>query len=111
VSPEVPLLAVAFLLPLGVYAFTGFRAGRRSARILDGLIAGAVAGVISGGIAGVSYVLFGKSVMNVAVGLLLGALGGAAVGAAGARLGMRGRAAALSPRRDHGRGTRTRAAR
>jgi hypothetical protein len=36
----------------------------------------------------VSYVIFGKSVLNVAVGLLLGAVGGAIVGAAATRISL-----------------------
>jgi hypothetical protein len=58
--PEVPLLAVAILLPLVVYGLTGFRVGLRSQQMLGGLLAGAVAGIISGGFGGLSYVWFGK---------------------------------------------------
>jgi hypothetical protein len=87
--PEVPLLGVAILLPLAVYGLTGYRAGKRSGRTLAGAMAGSVAGAISGGVGGVAYVIFGKSVLNVAVGLLLGAVGGAIVGAAAARLSRR----------------------
>lgn len=87
--PEIPLLGVAILLPLFVYGLTGYRAGLRSRQVLGGLVAGAVAGAVSGGIGGLSYVLFGKSLMNIAAGLLLGAVGGAVVGAVGARLGIR----------------------
>lgn len=87
--PEVPLLGVALLLPLAGYGLTGYRTGKRSGRVLAGSIAGSVAGAISGVVGGVSYVIFGKSVLNVAVGLLLGAVGGAIVGAAAARLSQR----------------------
>jgi hypothetical protein len=87
--PEVPLLGVAMLVPLAGYALTGYRVGKRSGRTLAGAIAGSVAGAMSGGVGGVAYLIFGKSVLNVAVGLLLGALGGAIVGAAAARLGRR----------------------
>jgi hypothetical protein len=87
--PEAPLVTVAVLLPLFVYMLTGFRAGRRSRRIADGLVAAAIAGAISGGIGGLSYVLFGKSLMNIPIGLALGALGGATFGAIGAQVGVR----------------------
>lgn len=87
--PEVPLLAVAVLLPLLVFGVTGVRAGQRTQAMVGGLLAGAIAGVISGAAGGVAYVIFGKSLMNVPVGLLLGAFAGAAVGAFGAALGIR----------------------
>jgi hypothetical protein len=86
--PELPLVGVAILLPLAVFGLTGFRAGQRTKRIVGGLLAGAVAGIISGGVGGVSYVFFGKPLVNIAVGLLLGALAGGAVGAVGAELGI-----------------------
>lgn len=88
--PEVPLLAVALLLPVAAYGVTGFRAGLRSGSVVGGALAGAVAGAISGGVGGVSYVFFGKPAANIVVGLLLGAVGGAVLGAAGAVLGRRG---------------------
>jgi hypothetical protein len=86
--PELPLVGVAIVLPLFVFGLTGFRAGQRTRRIVGGLLAGAVAGVISGGVGGLSYVIFGKSLVNVAVGMLLGALAGGVAAAIGAELGI-----------------------
>jgi hypothetical protein len=85
--PEVPLIGTAILLPIVAYVLTGFWQGRRSGRLLAGAVAGAVAGSISGAAGGLSYVLFGKSPINVLVGLVLGAAGGTAAGAVGAWLG------------------------
>ena len=84
--PEVPLLGVAILLPVAACGLAGFRTGLGTGRVLAGALAGALAGSIGGALGGVSYVLFGKPVLNILVGLLLGAAGGAVVGAAGARL-------------------------
>ena len=86
--PEIPLLAVATLVPLSVFATTGFRAGRQSGRVVDGLAAGAVAGAISGAVGGLSYVYFGKPALNIVVGLALGTIGGGVVGALGGRFGI-----------------------
>ena len=85
--PEVPLLAVAILLPIVAYGLAGHRAARRSGRALAGLVAGCLAGAISGAVGGAAYVVFGKSALNVLVGVVLGALGGALVGGAGGWLG------------------------
>ncbi len=49
----------------------------------------AVAGGISGAVGGIAYVLFGKPLLNVVVGLLLGAIGGGVIGAGGGVLGRR----------------------
>ena len=89
--PEVPLLAVATLLPLFVLGLTGVRVGLRSRRMLGGLLAGAVAGAISGAVGGITYVWFGKPLLNIAVGLALGTVGGAVLGALGAQLAVRRR--------------------
>lgn len=80
--PEAPLVLVAILLPIGAFALAGSRAASRSGRWPSGLVAGAVAGALSGTIGGLSYALFGKPLLNIAVGLALGALGGALVGTA-----------------------------
>jgi len=96
--PELPLVGVAIVLPLFVFGLTGFRAGQRTHRIVGGLLAGAVAGVISGGVGGLSYVIFGKSLVNIAVGMLLGALAGGVAGAIGAELGTARRGVAGSRR-------------
>src|ERR1700694_4535013 len=79
--PEVPLIALALLLPIATYGLTGYRAGRRTGRIAAGAVAGGVAGGISGVAGGLSYVAFGKPILNVAVGLIVGIVGGAMVGA------------------------------
>jgi hypothetical protein len=93
--PELPLLGLAVFLPVFVYGLTGFRVGVRSQRVLGGLLGGAVAGAISGGIGGLTYVLFGKPLLNIVVGLLLGAVGGAVAGAIGARWSFHRHAASL----------------
>ena len=87
--PELPLLAVAVLLPVFVYWLAGFRVGLRSRKVIDGLFAGSVAGAISGAVGGLSYVWFGKPLLNVLVGLALGTLAGAVLGALGALVAVR----------------------
>jgi len=89
--PEIPLLAVSVLVPLVGYAVTGVRAERRSGRIRSAVFASAVAGVVSGLAGGLTFVLFGKSLLNVPVGITLGSLAGAMWGAAGAVLSARSR--------------------
>jgi hypothetical protein len=84
--PELPLLAVSALIPLVGYTATGYRAQRRSGRIADGVLAAAVAGVVSGLAGGLSFVLFGKSLLNIPVGIGLGCVAGAVWGAVGALL-------------------------
>jgi hypothetical protein len=86
---EVALVALAILVPLLVLGLTGHRAGRRSRQTLGGLVAGAVAGGIGGVVGGLAYVWFGKPLLNVVVGLALGTLGGAVLGALGAQLAIR----------------------
>jgi hypothetical protein len=87
--PEVPLLAVAVLVPIAAFGIAGFRAGARTSRVLAGALAGGMAGAIGGFVGGVSYVVFGKPALNIAVGLLAGAVSGAAIGTAGALLSRR----------------------
>ena len=89
--PEVPLLAVSVLVPLVGYGVTGFQAERRSGRIRSAVFASAVAGVVSGLVGGLTFVLFGKSPLNVPVGIALGCVAGAVWGAAGAVLSARSR--------------------
>lgn len=84
--PEAPLVGVAVLLPLAVCGLTGFRVGLRDGRVAPGAVAGALAGSIGGVVGGMCYVLFGKPLLNIAGGLLLGSIGGGAAGAAGALL-------------------------
>jgi hypothetical protein len=88
--PEVPLLLVAVLVPVLGYGFAGYRAASSSRRAADGLVAGAVAGTLSGAIGGLSYVAFGKPLLNALVGPLIGAVGGAVVGVVAALLTVRG---------------------
>jgi hypothetical protein len=89
--PEAPLLAVSVLVPLVAYAITGVRAARSSGLVRDGVAAGAVAGIISGFVGGVAYVFFGKSLLNVPVGLALGCIAGAFWGGVGAIVSVRSR--------------------
>ena len=87
--PELPLVTVALVLPVVAFGLIGHRACLRSGRLASGALAGALAGAISGGVGGVAFVLYGKSALNVAAGILLGVVGGVLVGAAGALLGRR----------------------
>jgi len=87
--PEVPLIGAAVLLPVAAFGMTGYRAGQRSGRPVAGTLAGGVAGAIAGGVAGLAYVVFGKPVLNVPVGLVLGAAGGALLGTIAALVGDR----------------------
>jgi len=87
--PEVPLLLTATLVPVVGFAFAGYHCASASHRVLDGVIAGAVAGLLSGASGGLSYVLFGKPLLNLIVGPAIGAVGGALVGAVAAFLALR----------------------
>ena len=78
--PEVPLLGAALLLPVAILSWTGIRAASRSDRIAAAPLAAGVAGAIGGCIGGVVYVVFGKSALNVPLGLLAGSVVGVAVG-------------------------------
>ena len=89
--PEVPLLAVSVLVPLVGYVVTGFRAERRFGRIRNAIFASAVAGVVSGLAGGLTFVLFGKSLLNVPVGITLGFAAGAVWGTVGAIMSARSR--------------------
>jgi MFS family permease len=89
--PEVPLVAITVLVPLVGYSVTGFLAERHSRRIGNGVLAGALAGVVSGLAGGLSFVFFGKSLLNLPVGVVLGCLAGAACGAVGAIVSARSR--------------------
>ena len=82
--PEAPLVSIAIVLPIVTFALTGSRAAVRAGRWSDGALAGAVAGSISGGIGGIAYVVFGKSALNIVIGLALGAIGGAVIAGAAA---------------------------
>ncbi|GAC1684244.1 MAG: hypothetical protein PVS2B1_03570 [Candidatus Dormibacteraceae bacterium] len=82
--PEVPLLAIAGVVPVAVLMVTGYRAWKSSGSIRMGAIAGATAGSIGGFTGGVAYVVFGKSIFNVVAGTIVGIASGAVLGAAGA---------------------------
>ncbi len=87
--PEVPLLAAFVVVPALVIGVAGYRAGGRAGRVAPGAFAGAIAGAIGGCVGGLTYVAFGKPVLNVVLGAAVGVVGGAIVGAVGARLGTR----------------------
>jgi hypothetical protein len=74
--PELPLLGAGALIPVAILAVAGYRAGWRAASL---------AGAIGGAAGGIAYVVYGKAIVNVAVGILLGTVGGALIGAASAR--------------------------
>jgi hypothetical protein len=78
--PELPLLGAAALIPLAILAVAGYRAGWRAASL---------AGAIGGAAGGIAYVVYGKSMVNVAVGLVSGTVGGALIGAASGRWALR----------------------
>ncbi len=82
--PEVPLIVAAVILPVGILAFTGFQATSRSGLTISGATTGGQAGAIGGFIGGLAYFLFGKPALNIVVGLLAGAIAGAAIGLLGA---------------------------
>jgi len=78
--PEALLLAAFVIVPAVVLGVAGYRAGA---------MAGVIAGAIGGCVGGLTYVAFGKPVLNVAVGIVGGAVGGAILGAVGARFARR----------------------
>jgi hypothetical protein len=78
--PEVPLVATAVVVPGFVLGLTGYRATQRDPRLLAGAIAAGLAGAIGGGVGGVAYVVFGKPLLNVPVGVVVGLIGGATIG-------------------------------
>ena len=87
--PEVLLLTLAAVVPVAAFALLGRRVARRTGRVLAGAIVGGIAGAISGGIGGVAYVVFGKSVLNIGVGVVSGAIGGAVIAGVAAVLSRR----------------------
>jgi hypothetical protein len=87
--PEVLLLALLVLVPAAILGVAGYRAGSRAGGVVPGALAGALAGAIGGFVGGLTYVAFGKPVLNVVVGMVGGALGGTIVGAIGAVLSAR----------------------
>jgi len=86
--PEALLLALFVLVPAAILGAVGYRAGSRERRVMPGALAGALAGAIGGAVGGLTYVAFGKPMLNVLVGMVAGALAGALVGAIGAVLGV-----------------------
>ena len=87
--PEALLLAALVLVPIGVAGAIGGRAGMHSGRVMAGTLAGLIAGAIAGCVGGLTYVAFGKPVLNVLIGTIGGALVGGLAGAAGAALDLR----------------------
>jgi hypothetical protein len=87
--PDVPLIVAAILVPVVCLSITGYRSGSRSGRIEAAGMAGAIAGAVGGIVGGIAYVLYGKSFLNIGVGLVLGTIGGAVIGAAGGLLARR----------------------
>ena len=94
--PEVPLLMAAVLLPVAACVLTGLRVGWQAGVFLPGAVGGAITGGIGGGLGGLSYVLFGKPLLNIMVGLFAGLAGGAVAGAVGALIAVRRREASRS---------------
>ena len=70
--PEPVVIAVGVTVPIAGYALAGVRGSAVTGRWMDGLAAGAVAGALSGLVGGVSYAVFGKPLLNVPVGVVVG---------------------------------------
>ena len=87
--PEGPLLIAGAAGPILILAVAGWRAGSGSDPAGAGALAGALAGMIGGVAGGLCFVAFGKPVLNVAIGVLAGASGGALVGGIAGRLSRR----------------------
>ena len=81
--PEVPLLIMAALVPFFLLLYTGRRVGKGGSGPGSASLAGAVAGGIGGLTGGVGYLLYGKSAINVGVGIVVGIVSGALLGATG----------------------------
>lgn len=86
--PEVPLLAAFVIVPAAIVGLTGYSAGSSAGRVMAGAIAGGIAGAIGGCLGGLTYVAFGKPVVNVLIGTLAGVVGGGILGAIGARFAL-----------------------
>jgi hypothetical protein len=84
--PEAPFLLFVGAVVLIDLVTAGTRAARISGSVRDGALAAALAGAIGGVVAGGCYVISGRSAVNLVALPILGALGGAAVGAAAAFL-------------------------
>src|SRR6202171_4828908 len=66
--PEIPLLAIAGVVPIALLTVTGYRAWKSFRRTLMAAIAGATAGGIGGCAGGVAYVGYGKAGLHGVVG-------------------------------------------
>lgn len=86
--PEALLFAAFVLVPVGILGAIGGRAGMHSGRVMAGTLAGLIAGAIAGCVGGLTYVAFGKPVVNV-IDTIGGALGGGIAGTVGAVLDLR----------------------
>jgi hypothetical protein len=87
--PEALLLAAFVLVYVGIAGAIGGRAGMHSGRVMAGTLAGVIAGAIAGCAGGLTYVAFGKPVLNVLIGAIGGALAGGIAGGVGAVLDLR----------------------
>ena len=87
--PEVPLLAAAVIVAMAILLVTGHRAYIRTLDVVAAMLAGSLAGAVGGLVGGVSYVVAGKSAVNVVAGLLAGVVGGGFLGWAGAMVARR----------------------
>jgi len=77
--PELLLVGTGLVVPLLLCGAAGYRADRASPRMLAGPLAGGLAGLTGGAAGGLAYLAFGKPMLNIPVGLLLGAMCGTAV--------------------------------
>ena len=87
--PEVPLLAAAVIVPVAIMVVTGHKAYARTLDVVAAVLAGSLAGALGGLTGGVSYVVAGRSAVNLVAGLLVGVVGGAFLGWAGAMVARR----------------------
>ena len=70
--PEVPLLAAFVPVPVVIIGVAGYRAGKGEGRITSGAMAGVIAGTMGGCAGGLTYVAFGKPLLNVVLGVAAG---------------------------------------
>ena len=87
--PEVALLAAVVIVPVAILLVTGHRAYQRTLDVVAAMLAGSLAGALGGLAGGVSYVVAGKSAVNVVAGLLVGVVGGGLLAWAGAMVARR----------------------
>ncbi|HKV29681.1 MAG TPA: hypothetical protein VJT14_01550 [Candidatus Dormibacteraeota bacterium] len=72
------------MVPIGIIGWTGVRATSRSRRLFAGPLAGGLTGAVGGFVGGLTYFSFGKSALNIGVGLVAGTMAGVAMGFVGA---------------------------